>query len=185
MLQIAIILAIICGFTCVVKPLQKRLSGRMYRLLLVGAFLVYVAGNLYFTILSREPMPARLIELRPFASYVRMFQEPLGVVGNELNGWLAKFFLSSEYAVHGIILNVLLYVPLGYILPLLFPKLYRSQILLISLAATVGTELTQMITRLGWCETDDVLHNMLGAAIGYLIYSKQSVKHKPQIQEKA
>ena len=178
MLQIAIILAIICGFACMVKPLQKRVPERTYRLLLFVAFLVYVAGNLYFTILSRKPMPVRRIELNPFLSYVRMFQSTTETANRELYGWVAEFFLNSDNALQGIILNVLLYIPLGYMLPLMFPGLCRSQVLRISLAATVGTELIQMIEKFGWCEMSDVLHNMLGSVIGYLIYSKKFSKHK-------
>ena len=41
---------------------------------------------------------------------------------------------------------------------------------LASLSLSIMIELLQFILKRGLCETDDVIHNVLGAAIGFGIY---------------
>ena len=65
-------------------------------------------------------------------------------------------------------LNILLFVPLGFLLPwsgAVWRRLWRTA--LAALALSVLTEAAQYILRIGLCETDDVIHNTLGAVIGY------------------
>lgn len=70
-------------------------------------------------------------------------------------------------------MNVLLFVPLGMLLPELFPAdcpLSRRLLVtgLTSLALSTGIELMQWCRTLGTAETDDVLANTLGALLGVL-----------------
>lgn len=174
MLQIAIITAVIAVFACMVQPLKCRMPPRLFTGLMWCAAFVYLAGFLYFTLLSRTPAGSSMLEWRPLASYVRMCTEAPAESGNALNGWLAQYFLHPQFPLQGIILNVLLFVPMGYLLPMLFPRWTRRRVLLTALAVTVATELTQLVTHLGWCEMDDVLHNMLGAALGQMLYARQN-----------
>lgn len=74
--------------------------------------------------------------------------------------------------------NVIMFVPLGYFLPRLFSPLRRlSRTLLVSGAVVALVELTQMLTLVGCCDVDDLLLNVLGAAVGYLAYDR-IWKHK-------
>lgn len=184
MLQIVIILAIICVFACTVKPVQRRMSSRTFRLLIIAAFLIYAAGYLYFTFFSRNPMQERHVELRPFMSYARIFSGSTEAGEEGVNGWLAQYFLVAGNPAQGIALNILLYVPLGYMLPLANTKLKCGGVIGIALAATAMTELMQLTTKLGWCELDDIIHNMLGALAGYLIYRRQFGKYRAGRHEK-
>lgn len=173
MLQVAIIVAVVVMIVCMDRLLQKRVSARMYRPILWTVFVGYLASNLYFTIFSRPPSPEYRIELMPFASYGRIAKPAQETTESLLNGDLAKFFLNSGNALQGIVLNVLLYFPLGYMLLLLFPRLSNRHVITIALAATVSTELIQLIFKRGWCETDDLIHNTLGAVIGLVVCRKQ------------
>lgn len=118
MLQIPLISSIIYVMTKVVSRMYRKMDYRSFRLLVFIFFFTYALGNIYFTILSRTAMSERLIELLPFASYGRIFDESTAVSGNKLNGWLARFFLNTNNPAEGIILNILLY-------PVLNP-LYRT-----------------------------------------------------------
>lgn len=173
MLQIILVINFILVIILMTIKAKRSFSRQWANGLLWLSFILYAAGNLYFTLFSRTPMGKIYFELRPFASYIRMFRDTSNMADNELNGWLAKFFLTASHPIQGIILNILLYVPLGYLLPELFHKLSNKQVLLISFLATFCTELTQLTLKLGWCETDDLIHNMLGAAIGLAIYRWQ------------
>ena len=76
-------------------------------------------------------------------------------------------------------MNALLFVPLGLSMPYcLSKKPYKRNVFItIGFAAVLsaGIEFLQYCYRLGRCETDDVIANTLGAAIGtlsYLLYMK-------------
>lgn len=64
--------------------------------------------------------------------------------------------------------NILMFVPLGFLLPRVFHRLRRLWKTLLATGLIVITvELTQLFTLLGSCDTDDLLLNVLGAALGY------------------
>ena len=64
--------------------------------------------------------------------------------------------------------NVIMFVPLGLLLPVAYPRTARWwKILLITAGAVIAVEITQVLTLLGTCDIDDLILNLLGAAIGY------------------
>lgn len=74
-------------------------------------------------------------------------------------------------AVVNLLGNVVMFVPLGLLLPEVFPRLRAWwKTMLASAAGIVAVELTQMLTLLGTCDIDDLILNLLGAAIGWLVF---------------
>jgi glycopeptide antibiotics resistance protein len=74
----------------------------------------------------------------------------------------------SEFQL--IIFNMMMFMPLGFLLPLLGIRFRRfTPVLVISLIVTVGIELIQMLSGRGIFELDDIFHNTLGSVAGYLI----------------
>ena len=68
-----------------------------------------------------------------------------------------------------IILNIILFVPLGVFLPLIFPKLRKWYFtLLIGFLFCVYTETLQYIKGIGIFDVDDFLCNILGILMGYI-----------------
>ena len=67
--------------------------------------------------------------------------------------------------------NVLLFIPIGLILPAVFKKLTIAKVVLISLIITVFVELFQNIFGMGYADIDDVIMNVFGALIGAVIFS--------------
>ncbi len=120
-----------------------------------GALGIYLCAYLWLTFLCREPKAEQPFSLIPFESY--------------------RYALDGFRVVHlsafrQIILNILLYVPLGLLLPFLLrlcgiSRPWRTSAL-IALGLTCLTELIQFITKLGMCEADDLIDNMLGFMIG-------------------
>ena len=135
-------------------------------------FLIYTTGFLYFTVFSRRVGSGAFVEFRPFQVYTRLFAEPVDA-GNAAVGFAAKF-LNNTPPIVGLILNILLYYPLGYLLPILFPKLKPKHVILIGCLCSIATEATQYLLKMGWCETDDVIHNTLGTVIGVWVWLWQS-----------
>lgn len=68
--------------------------------------------------------------------------------------------------------NVLLFVPLGFLLPFLFAKIRLfSTAIVWTMLASLAIELTQLATRLGFFDVDDLILNVLGGAIGYAVWT--------------
>ena len=68
--------------------------------------------------------------------------------------------------------NLMWFVPMGVLLPLLRPRCRWFHALLAGAAASFAVELLQFILGTGEPDVDDVLLNALGALIGYLLCRK-------------
>lgn len=68
------------------------------------------------------------------------------------------------------IFNVLFFIPYGFLSGAFFRKNGFVWSVALGASTSIIIELTQLITRTGVCETDDVIHNTLGCVIGYLSY---------------
>lgn len=70
-----------------------------------------------------------------------------------------------------IILNFCMFVPLGILLPMGFPFFRKGmRVTLTGFGGSLLIELTQLITRRGMFEPDDLLGNTVGAMIGYGVF---------------
>ena len=65
------------------------------------------------------------------------------------------------------ILNVLLFMPVGFLAGCSFRGITFKKALLLGGGLSVFIEVLQFILKKGFCETDDVTHNVLGCLIGY------------------
>lgn len=81
--------------------------------------------------------------------------------------------------------NILMFVPAGLLLPLLFTRL-RSLGALALRAAVISAviELTQVFTRARAIDVDDVILNVLGAMIGYVLFAlaRAMAKGRPKLE---
>ena len=65
--------------------------------------------------------------------------------------------------------NFLLFLPMGAILPLLYPSMRRTwRFVLLQTLLLLAVESAQLILRCGSCDIDDVILNLAGALAGYL-----------------
>ena len=182
MVQIISILLLVIGISIAVPSIAKLITGVKYRRILWIMFCVYAIGSMYCTTFSRVFGSGVTVELRPFMSIARLFDEPIEG-GGKVVGFFA-WFMSGAAPFTGIVLNILLFYPLGYLLPYLFPKLKPKHVILIGCLCSIATEATQYLLKMGWCETDDVIHNTLGTALGVWVWHLQSKRlNKPKTNE--
>ncbi|MDD2215760.1 MAG: VanZ family protein [Eubacteriales bacterium] len=113
-----------------------------------------------------------------FIAYIIMV---LGVTfisrGSHFQGSMNIHFLSSYQEAWNkftalswqfLILNIFMFVPFGFLLPLLHNKFFKFYYTLAaSLLFTLFIELFQLKTGIGIFEVDDIFNNVLGAFIGY------------------
>ena len=125
------------------------LRGKARRIVgIVGAGLAVIL-ILMFTVLGRSNGDAREISLIPFITFVNAKVQP-------------EFYRTM-------FMNMLLFMPLGLSLPYALPdKLKHKALLTILIGAilSISVEACQYMFFLGRCETDDVIMNTLGVAIG-------------------
>ncbi len=69
----------------------------------------------------------------------------------------------------GDFLNVLLFVPIGFLAGCGLRGMTLKKALILGGGLSVIIELLQFVFKKGFCETDDVIHNVLGCIIGYYI----------------
>lgn len=67
--------------------------------------------------------------------------------------------------------NVILFVPLGYFLPVTWKSMRRFYRTVLTVATVIiMVELLQLLIQVGSCDIDDVMLNTVGAAAGYGIF---------------
>ena len=69
-----------------------------------------------------------------------------------------------------VIMNVVVFIPIGFALGLAFRKLKGWQAVLAGMGISVGIELLQLFFRKGFADVDDVIHNALGCVVGWLLF---------------
>ena len=76
-----------------------------------------------------------------------------------------------RHAFVNLVGNVAMFVPLGFLLPWIWQKwqvFWRHFLLMAALILAV--EVSQYMLRLGTCDVDDLLLNLLGAVFGYVLF---------------
>jgi glycopeptide antibiotics resistance protein len=78
--------------------------------------------------------------------------------------------LSEEYRTDNIAGNIVGFIPLGILFPLLFVGLRRLwRTVLMVFLVSLGFEVTQLVTGIGIFDIDDLILNVSGGIIGYLL----------------
>ena len=129
------------------------LGGKIFLgLLLVLYLLVYI--NLTF-FMNRRVTKTPQIEWRFFWSYKD------ALVWKDGRITILRLGLARQ-----IFLNILVYVPVGLLMPLVYKKHPYIFALLTEFMLSLLTEVMQYITHRGLCELDDLFNNTLGCLIG-------------------
>ena len=69
--------------------------------------------------------------------------------------------------------NIIMFIPLGFLLPRVFPKLHTLiRVLLATALIITAVEIIQLFTLVGSCDIDDLILNVLGSALGYLLHKR-------------
>ncbi len=115
-------------------------------------FAVYIAGVFFFT------GAGTLYNIRQY-----------GMGASALQYSLVPFSAQS-FDIEGYLLNIVLFLPLGFLLPLIWPQNDRfGRVLLFGAALSLLIELSQLLN-IRSTDIDDLLLNTLGALIGFLLF---------------
>lgn len=86
-----------------------------------------------------------------------------------LDGHLEWLFWSAKTIFSHLILNILLFIPLGMALPFVYGKASLPKTALFGLSLSLFIETVQFFLARE-CDIDDLICNVLGAVFGYLLY---------------
>lgn len=126
---------------------------KIVRKQVISALLIVIYLSIVFasTVFTRIPSGIHQYEWRPFWSWVEVYHG------------------SQELLIENL-LNILLLVPLGVLLPILFHKrLSWKKGLLAGIFVSAMIETCQLISCRGLFEWDDIIHNGIGCMIGCVI----------------
>ena len=73
--------------------------------------------------------------------------------------------------------NVIMFIPLGFLLPRAFPRLNKFfRCFFFTALIIILVELTQLFTLLGSCDIDDLILNMAGSTLGFIMHKMIKTK---------
>ncbi len=125
--------------------------GRYWIAVWRGALAAYVFFILAITLLTRRSFGMMLIKPIPLWSWYHVI----------IN--VARWYYVKEN-----ILNIILFVPYGFLAGVLW-RIRAGRALLIGVVSSFVIEILQLVTHRGYFEWDDMIHNMLGFLIGVLV----------------
>ncbi len=142
---IALLLLMVVFFEILYRQAVKHGKTFTVKIWPMAALTGYSMIILMITFFSRDSGARDGMDLIPFAT-----------IGNGVQG--------DAYVVE----NILLFIPLGILLPIAFGQM-RRLLPCVSVGFLIGMviEISQLQTKRGYVQTDDVIMNTLGTAIGY------------------
>lgn len=124
--------------------------GKKMKKFVMGALAIeYYFLVLCSTVICRTASVSKRLELKPFYNYVDIW-----------NG------VDFKRTLMEVLLNVALFVPIGFLLGGIIPKGFLK-VLLSGCLLSIMIELLQLASGRGLCETNDVVHNTIGCMLGY------------------
>lgn len=120
---------------------------------MLALFLIYILAVAYITLFSREYAQD---------TSVHIFRTDL--IGKAIR-------TKSLQPLNHMLLNVAMFIPLGVLLPFVYPEKLNQwgPVILLAIMVTTLIETLQFFLLLGQADLTDIVANILGAAIGFLL----------------
>ncbi len=146
------LLALFCIEAIVFLAVNRKEAARSIVWLLFFEFMFLVLGMTVFF----RPMGSKTMVYPPFWSYASVWRD------------------GDKTVLHEIILNVVLFVPLGFLWGIPSSKWPRKWLwlgaIILGVCLSGGIELLQYCFKKGCVEVDDVIHNTLGCLMGFVLW---------------
>lgn len=138
---------------------------RKKKTLLITGLIVYLAAAVWLLFMRHAASDM------PFSEYVR--QNTNFIPFFSFYVLYTTPYISSLVLVpffKNLIGNLVLFLPWGIMLPLLGKRFKSAKsFFLLTACVIIAVELLQLVFKVGICDVEDFILNMLGAAIGYII----------------
>jgi len=128
-------------------------------------FMSYIILVISATILNNWGHDASRHQFIPFSLYLSAINQPFFREFGEFNYW---FWLEWR----NLILSIIMFIPVGILLPLTFSKLDSlKKTATVAVLISFSVELVQGMFGFGIFATDDILNNTIGGIIGFKLFS--------------
>lgn len=194
-----VVTAFVVAFVVLLPLIDRRVSGRLglnlshgisenprasallklRQLVLYGVFLLYFAAFAFIVFFSRQTGDTYQVHAAPFYDLANAFRTDSGFADAVLSIFREGIRTGLSHVrirpadIYQVYLNVMLFIPMGYLLPYVFPW-FRAKVRIRPVVAcfliSVVTENLQLIFRRGLYDIDDLLSNTLGGWIGQLLF---------------
>jgi glycopeptide antibiotics resistance protein len=140
------------------------------RLAVWAIFIVYALLLIKFVLLKNpQHFLSHLIHWKK--AYIQLGKDNMILVPFQTTWVCLSGKKGFEVAFENIAGNLLGFVPMGLLLPILFACMNTAKKVVVTVFATsLCFELTQLFTGVGYCDIDDLIQNTLGGFIGYWLY---------------
>ena len=153
---------------------------RLRQWILYLVFAVYIAAYAYLVFFSRGASESYLVHIAPFADLQKAIDTDNGLFDILVVLFTQGFQEAFSHIrvvkfedITQVYMNMMLYVPMGYLLPYVF-EFFRSRSgirpVLACFVISFITENLQLIFRRGFYDMDDLLSNTFGGLIGQLLF---------------
>jgi len=153
---------------------------RLRKILLCAIFLLYAMCNAYLVLFSRNTSGSYQVHIDPLGDVIAsittdrgftqvfrtLFTKGIGAAFNQIH-------IVNADDIKQMYMNIMLYVPMGYLLPYVFDWFRarpRFRPLAAGLCCSFITENLQLIFQRGLYDLDDMISNTFGALIGQLLF---------------
>ena len=148
---------------------NKRIN--IAREIILFIFFVYFLFLLLLTIFQG----GRIEFSNQFNSFMYREHGLLGIINVVPIKETINTFMHSETgmrnSLRNLIGNILVFMPLGFFIPLLFDKFNNlKKVLKVGCLSSLAIELSQLFVGSNVCDIDDVIYNTLGALAGFICY---------------
>lgn len=138
------------------KPINK------LREVFINLFFIYFLILVNLTIFKYGYLTLDF-DIRLYINYIS-FVETVKMFTNE--------FSDIHIALYNVIGNILLFIPLGFCIPLFFNKKNKlSKVILYGFIASLTIEVLQIFTPFNTTDIDDIIFNTFGSILGFIIFN--------------
>jgi len=146
-------------------------------------FIFYMVCVLAITVLLRASASDALVVFNPFKRYkviVKSFYTRTKDDG--FSGTLMSIRKTSVL-LNEIVQNILLFIPFGFLLPISLKPINKLwKVLICGLAFSFFIETIQLMTHRGCFDVSDLIHNSVGAIVGFMIFHRLLNKNRADYQ---
>ena len=136
-------------------------------------FLLYLICVILFAFVFRSKVNGTGVIFDPLWAYRQLFGNMR--LGYESGGFIEaiKRIRWARDTVASLVLNILFFVPMGYLIPCTFSGgKSRLRVLILAFLLSIIIELLQYITNRGWLDVSDPIYNSIGALIGFSLFAR-------------
>ena len=153
---------------------------RLRQSLLVAIFLVYLAVMAWLVFFSRSASNDYQVHIALYEDLKHSVRIDFGILGvlksvftDGLTQAISHIEIISPANIAQVYLNIMLFVPMGYLLPYVFAW-FRAKVavrpIIAGFVISFLIENIQLISRRGFYDIDDLVSNTLGTVLGVLLY---------------